>query len=212
MNPARLALSVLVLSASACTTSKEPAPASATPSAPAHAEAPAPSPAPAAHAAPPAAQPAAASAGELVFAAQPGWVSEPVSSSMRKAQFRVPGASGADATLVVYWFGPQGGGGKEANIERWVGQFEQPDGSDSHAVLKSATRTVRGMEVTDVDLAGTYVAETSPGSGVRVREEGWRLLASIIVAPEGAYYAKLVGPASTVAAEAAKYKAFVDGL
>jgi hypothetical protein len=207
MNPARLALSVLVLTASACTASKEPAPAAA-PAAAAHAEAPAPS---AAHAVP-AAQPAAAPAGELVFAAQPGWVSEPVTSSMRKAQFRVPGAGGADATLVVYWFGAQGGGGKEANIERWVGQFEQPDGSDSHAVLKSATRTVHGMEVTDIDLAGTYVAETSPGSGVRVREEGWRLLASIIVAPEGAYYAKLVGPAATVAAEAAKYKAFVDGL
>jgi len=66
------------------------------------------------------------------------------------------------------------------------------------------------MEVTDVDLGGTYVAETSPGSGVRVREEGWRLLASIIVAPEGAYYAKLVGPAATVAHQAEAYARFVE--
>lgn len=202
---ARLALSGFVLSTLACTASQEPAPA-----APPAQEQAAATPAPAATPAAPEEPAAARPAGELVFRAQPGWVSEPTTSSMRKAQFRLPGVDGAvDATLVVYWFGPQGGGGKEANIERWVGQFEQPDGSDSHAALKSTTRSVAGLEVVDVDLGGTYVAETSPGSGVRVREEGWRLLASIVTAPEGAYYLKLVGPATTVAGHAEAYTRFV---
>lgn len=199
---ARLGLSMLCLSALACSSSKEP-----TPPAPAQ---PAAAPAPSPHAA---AAPKKASTGELVFAAQPGWIGEPVTSTMRKAQFRLPGANGAaDASLVIFWFGPEGGGGAEANIERWVGQFEQPDGSDSRGALKNSTRTVNGMEVVEVDLSGIYVAETSPGSGVRVREEDWRLLAAIIEAPEGPYYAKLVGPAATVASHAAAYQAFLDGL
>jgi hypothetical protein len=153
----------------------------------------------------------AAPSGELHFAAQEGWLTETPTSSMRKAQFRLPGADGAaDASLVVYYFGPSGGGGVEANVARWAGQFEQPDGSDSMAALKSTQRELHGMAVTDVQLAGTYVAETSPGSGVRVREEGWRMLASILEASEGAYYVKLVGPAATVARWDASYQAFID--
>jgi hypothetical protein len=130
---------------------------------------------------------------------------------MRKAQFRLPGAEGnGDATLVVYYFGAGGGGGVEANLERWAGQFEQPDGSDSHAAMKSSKRTVKGVSVTDVALGGTYVAETSPGSGERLREEGWRMLASILEVPSGAHYVKLVGPAATVARWEASYKSFID--
>ena len=168
-------------------------------------------PAPAAPPAPAAAAATPASTGELRFAAQPGWVTETPTSSMRKAQFRLPGAEGsADASLVVYYFGAGGGGGIEANLERWAGQFEQPDGSDSRAAMKSSKRKVNGIDVTDVALGGTYVAETSPGSGERVREEGWRMLASILEAPAGAHYVKLVGPAATVARWEASYKSFID--
>lgn len=132
---------------------------------------------------------------------------------MRKAQYRLPGADGAaDAALVVYHFGPGGGGGLEANLERWAGQFEQPDGSDSRAAMHSATRTRNGIEVTEVDLAGTYVAETSPGSGEHVREEGWRMLAAILAAPEGAYYAKLVGPAVSVARWQPSFGSFLESV
>ena len=130
---------------------------------------------------------------------------------MRKAQYRLPGSGGAgDATLVVYHFGPGGGGGVEANLERWAGQFEQPDGSDSRAAMKSAARTLNGREVTEVDLAGTYVAETSPGSGEHVREEDWRMLAAILAAPEGAYYAKLVGPSATIKRWEASFTSFLE--
>ena len=133
---------------------------------------------------------------------------------MRKAQYLLPRADGdaEDASLVVYYFGTGGGGGREANLERWAGQFEQPDGAASKDRLKSADRTVNGLAVTDVELAGTYVAETSPGSGERVRKEGWRMLASIVDTPAGPYYAKLVGPEKTVARWEASYRAFVDGL
>lgn len=175
--------------------------------------------APSVHAAPPApardpvvptSAPAPAS---LSFKAQPGWVVETPSSAMRKAQYSLPhGAeSGEDASLVVYFFGG-GGGSREANLERWASQFEQPDGSPSADKLQSSTRTVAGHEVLDADLSGRYVAETAPGSGVHYDKPDWRMLATIVETPEGPYYFKLVGPAATVAHWKASYDAFVEGI
>jgi len=206
---------LLLVSALACTSSDQskaaPVAQAAAPVVEPVAKAPAPTAAAAPTATPTPAATTAAHPGELRFSAQPGWVAETPTSSMRKAQFRLPGAEGSgDASLVVYYFGAGGGGGVEANLERWAGQFEQPDGSDSHAAMKSSKRVVNGVNVTDVTLGGTYVAETSPGSGTRVREEGWRMLASILEAQAGAHYVKLVGPAATVAKWEASYKSFID--
>ena len=129
----------------------------------------------------------------------------------RKAQYRLPRAEkdAEDATLIVHYFGGQGGT-MQANLERWCGQFEQPDGRASSDVVRSSTRTVRGIPVHEVDLSGTYVAETSPGSGQRLRKEDWRMLAAVFEAKDGPYYAKLVGPADTVRHWEASFRAFVD--
>ena len=73
----------------------------------------------------------------LTFSAPAGWKSIPTSSSMRVGQFAIPRAAGdtADAELVVYYFGGSGGT-VAANIERWLGQMQQPDGKPSSAVAK----------------------------------------------------------------------------
>lgn len=206
MTPRHLALSSILLLGFAC----DSPPAPKAPAAPAAHAAPASPTAPTA----PDAPSATAASGELQFAAQPGWVEEKPTSSMRKAQYLLPRAEGdtEDASLVVFYFGASGGGGREANLTRWAGQFEQVDGSDSTAKMKTADRTVNGLAVTDVELSGTYVAETTPGSGVRVRKEGWRMIASIIEAPAGAYYPKLVGPDKTVTRWEPFYRSFVDAL
>jgi hypothetical protein len=170
--------------------------------------------APASTATPPAgSEHAAGKAGPLAFTAQPGWVVETPTSAMRKAQYRLPHAEtdSEDASLVVYFFGGQGGSVQD-NIDRWTSQFEQPDGRTSSAVVQNSTRTVNEMRVHDVDLSGTYVAETSPGSGQRLRKENWRMLASIVEAKEGPYYAKLVGPSATVAHWQASFRNFVSEL
>jgi hypothetical protein len=116
-----------------------------------------------------------------------------------------------DASLVVFFFGGQGGGVQD-NIDRWAKQFEQPDKRDSSAVLVKSERTVNGMSVHDVDLSGTYVAETAPGSGQHLRKEGWRMMASIIETKEGPYFAKLVGPAATVKHWEASFRSFVGDI
>ncbi|HTF89357.1 MAG TPA: hypothetical protein VK843_13175 [Planctomycetota bacterium] len=157
--------------------------------------------------------PAPATAPALELAAQPGWIAEPPSSGMRKAQFRLPhGAeAGEDASLVVYYSGGQGGS-REANIERWVGQFEQPDGSPSADALQQSERKIAGLEVFDAALSGTYIAETAPGSGERVNKPEWRMLASIVETKDGPWYFKLVGPAATVAKWEPSYTTFMNSI
>ena len=52
---------------------------------------------------------------------------------MRAAQYTLPSVKPGDEApeLVVYFFGHGSGGTAEANIERWIGQMEQPGGKDS---------------------------------------------------------------------------------
>lgn len=158
----------------------------------------------------PTAAPAAAPREGLVFTAQAGWIEETPANEMRKAQYRLPHEAG-EASLVVFHFAAQGGT-LEANLARWAGQFEQPDGGDSMERMTRSERQVADLDVLVVDLSGTYVAETFPGSGERVRQEGWRMLTAVIETPQGPYYAKLVGPADTVAAHAQRFDAFLAAL
>lgn len=140
------------------------------------------------------------STGELKFKAPEGWVIEKPSSSMRVAQYTLPKVEGdnADASLVLYFFGSSQGGSVSDNVDRWVNQIVQPDGSSSKDKAKIETLTVNGMKVTTVDVSGTYTAEMSPGSETRHNESNRRLRAAVIESPKGNYFVKLIGPAKTV--------------
>ena len=137
----------------------------------------------------------------LGFTPQPGWIDENPSSSARVAEYRLRGDGGpsADARLVIHYFGDRGAGTNEANLERWCGQFEQPDGRPSSEVASVSERRINGLAVTAIDLGGTFVAETAPGSGERHHDPCFRMLAAIVSTDVGPYYIKLVGPAGTVA-------------
>ena len=120
---------------------------------------------------------------------------------MRVAQYRLPRAEGdtENGSVVLYYFGQGQGGSTAANIERWVGQMKQADGGPSKTVAKEERFEVNGLKVTTVDVAGTYVAETSPGSGTFENKPGYRLLAAVVETPNGSYFVKLLGPEKTVA-------------
>lgn len=139
-------------------------------------------------------------AATLQFKAPAEWVVEKPSSSMRVAQYTLPKAEGdkEDGSLVLYFFGSNQGGSVQANLERWISQMEQPDGSSSETKAKLETFTINQLKVSTIDLAGTYRAETAPGSGVRHNNPDYRLRAAVIETPKGAYYVKLVGPIKTV--------------
>jgi hypothetical protein len=139
--------------------------------------------------------------GNLSFKAPDGWVVEKPTSSMRVAQYKLPKVAGdtEDATLVLYYFGQGQGGATQANIDRWINQIQQPDGTDSKERAKSETLTVNGLKVTTVDVSGTYSAEMSPGSGNFPSKPNYRLRAAVVETPKGSYFAKLAGPEMTIA-------------
>ena len=138
--------------------------------------------------------------GDLRFKAPDGWVVEQPSSKMRAAQYKLPKAEGdpEDASLVLYYFGPSQGGDPQANIDRWITQMQQPDGSSSKDKAKIETMAVNGLPITTVDVTGTYTAEMAPGSGTTHNNPNYRLRAAVIQTAKGNYFLKLVGPAKTV--------------
>jgi hypothetical protein len=148
----------------------------------------------------------------LTFTPASDWVVEQPSSKMRVAQYKLPKAAGdaEDAELVVFHFGSMGGGSVDDNVARWASQFEQPDGGKSAERVERSQRTVNGIPVTEVRLSGTSVAETAPGSGVRVNKPGFAMLAAIYDNGESDYYAKLVGPAATVEHHTGAFREFIS--
>jgi hypothetical protein len=142
----------------------------------------------------------AATTGTLTFKVPEGWIEEKPTSSMRAAQYKLPKAEGdtEDGSLVLYYFGQGQGGATQANIDRWIGQIHQPDGSDSKGRAKSETLTINGLKITTVDVSGTYSAEMSPGSGDFSSKPNYRLRAAVVETPKGSYFAKLIGPEKTI--------------
>jgi hypothetical protein len=119
---------------------------------------------------------------------------------MRVAQYKLPRAEGdpEDASLAVYYFGVGQGGTVEANLERWTNQMEQPDGSPSSQKAATKKMTVNGMNVTVLDVSGTYRAELMRGHGMSEKKPDFRLRAAVVETPAGPYFVKLVGPEKTV--------------
>jgi hypothetical protein len=137
----------------------------------------------------------------LKFTVPSGWIEEERTSSMRVAQYRLPKAAGdtEDASLVLYYFGQSQGGSTAANMERWVSQIKQADGSSSKDKAKEEQLEANGLKVATIDISGTYVAETAPGSGTFHNKPGYRLRAAVVETAKGSYFVKLVGPEKTVA-------------
>jgi len=154
-----------------------------------------------------------ASSASLHFTPPPGWIGQRTTSSMRVAEFSLPKTTEdpEDASLVLYFFGGQGGSAA-ANIDRWIGQMAQPDGRASKDLAKSSRLSVNGLSISIVDVSGTYVAETSPGSSDRFNKPAFRLKAAVIDTPGGPYFVKLTGPARTVAKWDDSFSSFLKSL
>lgn len=136
------------------------------------------------------------------------WKREQPSSSMRIAQFAIPGKNGAGEMIVFSGIG----GSVDANLERWYGQFK-PEGDES--VSEGAEKKhfhVNELETTISFATGTYL-KSSMGMGGAVSEmKNYALLAAIIIAPDGPYYFKGTGPLSTMEENRHVFDAFVQSI
>ncbi len=111
---------------------------------------------------------------------------------MRFVTYIVPGDDPSlDGDCGVYAFGPGAGGGVDANLQRWIGEFEAQQATHT-------TSHVRGLTVTRVRITGTYRAHTeSDGSAVAPRP-GTELLGAIVEGPKGDVFFTLLGPVATL--------------
>ncbi len=139
--------------------------------------------------------------GTLRWTDPASWRRGTPSSSMRRAQYAVPGADG-EGELTVFWFGAGQGGSIESNLSRWYGQFEQPDGRPSASVATRETRTVHGMNVTITRVQGRFAGGgmAMPGAPPPAPHDNYALLAAIVETPNGPWFFKLTGPRATLAA------------
>jgi hypothetical protein len=126
-------------------------------------------------------------------------------SGMRKAEFAYGPIEGeADsATLTVYYFGPEQGGGVEANLQRWVGQMTLAEGVEPSRV----DETVNGMPLHLIDVKGTYnVSSGMMMGGPTTAKEGYLMSAAVLEGPEGSVFFKLTGPEKTAGKMAGVFK------
>ena len=127
---------------------------------------------------------------------------------MRVVTYGVPAAEGdaEGAECGVFYFGPDKGGLVDANIDRWVGQFEPTDGPHK------STKEVHGMNVTLVRIGGTFLSPSGPMMQSTGKKEGFRLLGAIVAGPQGSVFFKMTGPAKTVAAAEPEFDTMVGSL
>ncbi len=133
---------------------------------------------------------------------------------MRAATYVVPPASGdkEDGECAVFYFGPGQGGEVQANLDRWVGQFEQPGGKSSRDAAKTRKEKISGLPVTRIDLSGTYLSSAGPMVREKTPKPGYRMLGAIVEGPQGNVFFKFTGPAKTVAANQAAFEQMLKSL
>lgn len=116
---------------------------------------------------------------------------------MRIAQWALPGSTDdAPAECIMFHF--PGGGGVDDNVFRWLGQFEQPDGSATADQALRATREVNGIEVTLVKTQGTYRDQVPPMTGPVFERPEYALFGAVFTPPGDPYFLKCTGAQSVM--------------
>jgi hypothetical protein len=157
----------------------------------------------------PAAPPAASTGPEVdldgaQLTAPKNWVRKPPRVEFIRAEFSLPRAEGdpTDGRLTV----SVAGGGVKQNVDRWRTQFAGKLEKENEQKVKAG-----GIEVTLVDFSGTFKDQRGPFAP-EVESPGYRMLGAIFDIGGQMHFIKAYGPAKTMAARAAEFRAFVESL
>ena len=157
----------------------------------------------------PAGQAGRQSLGGISVVVPQGWESVPPASRMRVAEYHLSGADANAEKAVLAVFSGQMGS-VEANIERWIGQISQPDGTPSAERAKRWRETLDGMAATSVDVRGTFASSMGPGAGSPSPD--YRMIGVIVEGAATSFYLKLLGPEQTVALWEDSFADFVKSI
>lgn len=145
---------------------------------------------------------------EFTFTRPAAWEWVDVSASpMRKAQLKIAGQEkDQSAEAVFYYFGEGGGGGTQANVDRWFSQFQEPKDK-----LKSKVEpvTIGKRKVTYVQAEGTYMSGMPGGGQAPVPRPDSMLLGAILESNQGNVFVKMTGPAKLVKASQDTFKKMI---
>jgi len=132
---------------------------------------------------------------DLTLQVPTGWVKEEPKSRLRLAQFRIPGKDGKAGELLIFSFGASG---VEANIRRWINQYE-PEGRTTKIFSGDSEQGKYFL----VDLSGTYKKPVGPPIAGKTEPtpNSGTLAVILVIEDKGVYYLKLNGPKELVAAQ-----------
>ncbi|MBC7966906.1 MAG: hypothetical protein H7Z17_13390 [Fuerstia sp.] len=147
--------------------------------------------------------------GELDLKLPKSWKQSDATRPMRLATFEVPAAEGEKekSEFVISSF-PGGGGGVDANISRWVGQFA-PEGREAVVVQGKAGEN----DYFIANISGTYMKSAGPASGGKATPTPGQRVINVFLNLEGkaVYFLKLTGPDAAVAAQLDAVRASFGG-
>ena len=132
--------------------------------------------------------------GKFVMVAPASWESVPPKSNMITHEFRAPKEMKEEAARITVM---PASGGVDANVDRWVGQFDGVKKSDA----KIDKKEVSGTTVHIVDISGTF--NDSMGGpmmkGPVKKRENYRMLGAIVeTKASGTIFVKMTGDQKTV--------------
>ncbi|MFO1485204.1 MAG: hypothetical protein U1F71_17720 [Verrucomicrobiaceae bacterium] len=129
----------------------------------------------------------------LTFKFESPWVAVESTGMFRAGTLNAK-VDGVDKPLeaIFYHFpGPGGGGGVDANVQRWLGQFQGTPESKREEI------DAGGKKITLVTATGTY--NDGPPMGAKTPRENYTLLAAIVPAADSNIFIKLAGPKDAIA-------------
>jgi hypothetical protein len=144
--------------------------------------------------------------GEFIFTRPVKWEWVESTSKMRKAQLKVTdAASKASADVAFYYFGTNGAGGVQANVDRWLGQFAEPKDQINAKVEHT---TVGKTKLTYVQAEGTYNSGM-PGGAVTPMPD-YALVGAILESDQGNVYVRMTGPKAFVRSAVVDFKKMIE--
>ena len=147
--------------------------------------------------------------GEITLTVPESWKEGKPTSSLRLAQFAIPAAEGDSeaAELAIFSF-KGGGGGVNANVQRWIDQF-LPEGRE----YKVYTGVAKQGKYALVDIKGTYKKPIGPPIAQKTEPlEGARMLGVVLQTEDaGDYFLKLSGLEKTIDTAADSFRTSFGG-
>ena len=131
-----------------------------------------------------------------------GWTRVKPRSMMRMDQASIPGPAG-EGELAVFFFGVGGGGGVQANLDRWAEQIE-----GGPPVTSSFEQG--GYQVSWVETAGTLLPSSMGGVSQAVPNS--RLLGGVVEGAGGPGFFKATGPDATITAQKEAFLGMLESI